>query len=146
MSISFDEFVERQKEAAELLDRNVRLSMIKNSLRMEADAKLNATGFPKVQTGRLRNSIQGVVGKNMDGGGFHILLRAGGLSMPDESAFYAGERGADVEYAKVQEFGGGPENIIPKFYLRRSRDKNMPKLEKDINRALKLALQGKAFR
>tara|TARA_R100001086_G_scaffold53811_3_gene24070 strand:+ start:7041 stop:7481 length:441 start_codon:yes stop_codon:yes gene_type:complete len=146
MSISFEEFVERQIRAAELLNRNVRLSLIKNALRMEADAKLNATGFPKVQTGRLRNSIQGIVGKSFAQGGFYILLRAGGLSMVDDAAFYAGERGADVNYAKVQEFGGGEDNIIPKFYLRRSRDKNMPKLERDIQRALKLSLQGKFFR
>lgn len=61
MSISIQEFEKIIDEAEGRLVQNIRASLIKNALRMEAAAKKNATSFPRVQTGRLRNSIIGSV-------------------------------------------------------------------------------------
>ena len=149
MSISFDDFLKRVKGSGELLFNNTNIAMTKNALRMEADGKLNATTFPRVQTGRLRNSIQGIVGTDFSGN-LMLILRAGGLNFAGDNPTI--NPPADVEYAKIQEEGGtsffmGRDiQIIPKFYLRRARDKNLSKYKEDITKAGKLALEGKAFR
>lgn len=139
MNIGFDEFQERLAEMEGRLAENIRNALFKNALRMEKQAKINATSFPKVQTGRLRNSIIGTVLSFQDDE--FLMLRAGGLSSPTRPF----SESADVEYAAVQEFGGGIDNIIPKFYLRRARDKVMPRVEADIQKAVGLALEGKSY-
>lgn len=60
-------------------------------LRMEADAKKNATRRPRVRSGLLRNSIRHKLIEREDGG-MSLLLRAGNRS--------------SVRYARIQEEGG----------------------------------------
>ena len=70
-----------------------------------------------------------------------INLRAGGYEAP-KTPF---EQAADVVYARVQELGGGPNNIVRKLYLQRARDKNLPRTEKEIEKAISFTLKGKAY-
>lgn len=62
------------------------------ALDAEAAAKLNATGFPRVRSGRLRSSISGTA--RADGESVVVSVQAGG----------AGQRGP-VPYGRVQEEG-----------------------------------------
>ena len=55
MSLSFSMFATRMGEMEGRLVKNIRKAMVRNALRMERAAKRNATGFPKVVTGRLRD-------------------------------------------------------------------------------------------
>ena len=71
----------------------------------------------------------------------YLILRAGGLTTPNRPF----SESADVVYAAVQEFGGGPNRIIPKFYLRRARDKIKPIFERDLNAAAEATLKGKVY-
>lgn len=64
-----------------------------SALRMEGLAKENATSLPRVRTGALRRSIQGVL-EDRGAEGLRVILRAGSGS-------------ADLGYARVQE---GPED------------------------------------
>jgi hypothetical protein len=142
VSISIQEFEKILDEAEGRLIQNIRASLIKNALRMEGAAKKNATTFPRVDTGRLRNSIIGSVIQFQDDE--FLILRAGGQERGVPSSPYS--TSADVVYAAVQEFGGGPNRIKPKFYLRRARDKVLPRVSKDISVAMNFALNGKDFR
>ena len=139
MSISFDEFSKRLDTMDGRLAQNITKAMKKNALRMEAQAKLNATTFPRVIDNRLRSSIMGTVinFQNDD----YLILRAGGLTAPNRPF----SESADVVYAAVQEFGGGPNRIIPKFYLRRARDKIEPIFRRDLNKAAEAALKGEPY-
>ena len=59
--LSFEDFLKRMKEADNrLLDELERILTI-SALSMEREAKLNATSYPKVRTGRLRSSITGLI-------------------------------------------------------------------------------------
>ena len=139
MSISFDEFSKRLDTMEGRLAQNITKAMKQNALRMEAQAKLNATTFPKVIDNRLRSSIMGTV-INFQNDDF-LILRAGGLTAPSRPF----SESADVVYAAVQEFGGGPNRIIPKFYLRRARDKIEPIFRRDLNKAAEAALKGEPY-
>ena len=139
MSISLDEFSKRLDTMDGRLAQNITKAMKKNALRMEAQAKLNATTFPKVIDNRLRSSIMGTV-INFQNDDF-LILRAGGLTAPSRPF----SESADVVYAAVQEFGGGPNRIIPKFYLRRARDKIEPIFRRDLNKAAEAALKGEPY-
>lgn len=142
MSISIQEFEKIIDEAEGRLVQNIRASLIKNALRMEAAAKKNATSFPRVQTGRLRNSIIGSVIQFQDDE--FLILRAGGQERGIPASPFS--TSADVVYAAIQEFGGGTQRIKPKFYLRRARDKVLPRVNADIGTAMNLALKGKDYR
>ena len=142
MSITVLQFEKILDEAEGRLIQNIRASLIKNALAMEGAAKKNATSFPRVQTGRLRNSIIGSVIQFQDDE--FLILRAGGQERGIPSSPYS--TSADVVYAAVQEFGGGPNRIKPKFYLRRARDQRLPRVKWGITRAMNLALQGKDYR
>ena len=139
MSISFDEFSKRLDTMDGRLAQNITKAMKKNALRMEAQAKLNATTFPRVIDNRLRSSIMGTVINFQDDD--YLILRAGGLTAPNRPF----SESADVVYAAVQEFGGGPNRIIPKFYLRRARDKIEPIFRRDLNKAAEAALKGEPY-
>lgn len=130
-------FATRMGEMEGRLVKNIRKAMVKNALRMERAAKRNATGFPKVVTGRLRNSIMGSVVRFQEDE--YLILRAGGLTAPNRPF----SESADVVYAAIQEFGGGTQRIKPKFYLKRARDKVIPTFNADINEAFNRALIGK---
>lgn len=137
MSLSFEMFATRMGEMEGRLVKNIRKAMVRNALRMERAAKRNATGFPKVVTGRLRNSIMGSVVRFQEDE--YLILRAGGLTAPNRPF----SESADVVYAAIQEFGGGTQRIKPKFYLKRARDKVIPTFNADINEAFNKALLGK---
>ena len=139
MSLSFTMFTTRLAEMEGRLVKNIRKAMIRNALRMERAAKRNATGFPKVVTGRLRNSIMGSVVRFQEDE--YLILRAGGLTAPNRPF----SESADVVYAAIQEFGGGTQRIKPKFYLKRARDKVIPTFNADIDEAFNKALLGKDF-
>lgn len=139
MSLSFEMFATRMGEMEGRLVKNIRKAMVRNALRMERAAKRNATGFPKVVTGRLRNSIMGSVVRFQEDE--YLILRAGGLTAPNRPF----SESADVVYAAIQEFGGGTQRIKPKFYLKRARDKVIPTFNADINEAFNKALLGKDF-
>jgi hypothetical protein len=137
VSLSFEMFATRMGEMEGRLVKNIRKAMVRNALRMERAAKRNATGFPKVVTGRLRNSIMGSVVRFQEDE--YLILRAGGLTAPNRPF----SESADVVYAAIQEFGGGTQRIKPKFYLKRARDKVIPTFNADINEAFNRALIGK---
>lgn len=139
MSITFNEFETRLGNMEGLLAENIRLAMLKNALRMEKAAKRNATSFPKVVTGRLRNSITGSVVRFQEDE--YLILRAGGLTAPNRPF----SESADVVYAAIQEFGGGTQRIKPKFYLQRARDRIKPRFEADLNKAINKSLKGEKY-
>ena len=89
---SFDQFLKRQQKASRRLITELNRILSTSALRMERDAKINATSFPRVQTERLRSSIHGLI--DAPQGSSRVILRAGGQS-----------GGSDVDYAKYQEFG-----------------------------------------
>ncbi len=89
---------------AEEFERRLLVSLVKVSQEAEAASKRNATGRPKVRTGRLRASIRsGIYDKP---GAPEVFLRAGGRDSDGQ-----------VAYAGLQEFGG---TVKPKAadYLR----------------------------
>ena len=141
MSFSFDDFVDSLNEMEGRLTKNVRNALHKNALRAMRAAKINATSFPRVVTGRLRNSITGTT--IVKDGLLTAILRAGGHSIAGNDPRL--NPPAEVVYAAVQEFGGGPFNIRPKRYMQRARDKVLPRFNADIDKATRLALEGKNF-
>ena len=114
-------------------------AMKANALRMQAAAQLNATTFPRVIDNRLRGSIMGTVINFQEDD--YLILRAGGITAPNRPF----SESADVVYAAVQEFGGGPNRIIPKFYLKRARDKIKPIFERDLKAAAEATLKGEMY-
>ena len=107
--------------------------LIASAARMERQAKINATTFPKVRTGRLRNSITGLV--MMKSGEPMIKLRAGGSNVRGIT-----EGLGTVYYAENVELGRG--NIrVPRFYLKRALDKEKKTLDKKLEEALLRATQ-----
>lgn len=137
MSITYEEFMDRLSKADSRISMNIRSVLLKQSLKMEADAKRNATHFPRVQTGRLRNSISGNVinFQNED----YLVLRAGGISTPSRPF----TESADVVYAAIQEYGGGFQNIKEKRYLRNAFDKHINRTKSLIDKAVIASLKGK---
>lgn len=69
----------------------IRKKLLVAGLRMEADAKKNATRRPRVRSGLLRNSIRHQIVERADGG-MSLILQAGNRS--------------SVRYARIQEEGG----------------------------------------
>lgn len=131
-TLSFEEFVNKIRDAEDELIKELGRILINSALRMERQAKLNATTFPKVRTGRLRNSITGKVLMKL--GEPRIILRAGGSNVRGIS-----EGAADVYYASDVELGQG--NIkVPRFYLKRAIRKEKKTLEKQLQEALTKAM------
>lgn len=126
--LSFDQFLKALGKTESRLTKELGQILVKSALRMEREAKRNATVDPKVRTGRLRSSITGLV--LMKQGEPRIVLRAGGRSIRGSS-----DGVADVDYAEKIELG--LENIrYPRFYLRKAFRKEKVKLEQELKKAL----------
>ena len=123
--LSFDDFLKRMKIASSNLLKELESELMKSALRMERDAKLNATTYPKVRTGRLRSSINGLVDSKQ--GTPRILLKAGSTS-------------ADVNYAEYVEFG--TIYIKPRLYLGRAVAGERDRLPDRLADLLSVALEG----
>ena len=139
MSITYEEFMDRLAKSDSRISANIRNILVRQSLKMEASAKRNATYFPRVQTGRLRNSIMGTVAKF--GNDEFLMLRAGGFTAPSRPF----SESADVVYAAIQEYGGGLQRIKEKRYLRNAWDRHIRRTENLVDKAFLLALQGKSL-
>lgn len=123
--LSFDDFLNRVRQADNrLINELVRVLHV-SALRMEKHAKMNATFFPKVRTGRLRSSITGLV--DAPQGTPRIVMRAGG-SMS----------GSDVNYANYIEFG--TTYIRPRLFMGRAIDRERQLLSDSLANLLDVAL------
>ena len=96
----------------------------KIALLMEREAKINATSYPKVVTGRLRSSIHAKYHRrNTD-----IVLRAGGQN-----------GGADGNYASYVEYG--TSRRAPRLYMGRAVDKVQGEIPDLLQDLLSIALK-----
>ncbi|QDP50721.1 MAG: hypothetical protein Unbinned627contig1001_38 [Prokaryotic dsDNA virus sp.] len=110
--ISLAQFQTRMRKADQRIVKTLFIKLRALSLKAEAEAKRNATDYPRVRTGRLRSSITGLVDtKNARP---RMLLVAGGNT-----------KGAPVNYAKFVEFG--TKRMRPRFFMGRA----MQKIERD---------------
>ena len=123
--LSFNDFLKRVKEADSKLLKELEQMLVRSALRMERDAKKNATSYPKVQTGRLRSSITGLVDAPL--GSPRVVLRAGGSSS-----------GSDVDYAEYVEFG--TRYIKPRLFLGRAVRSESERLPDRLSSLLSVAL------
>ena len=122
--LSFNDFLKRVKEADSKLLKELEQMLVRSALRMERDAKKNATSYPKVQTGRLRSSITGLVDAPL--GSPRVVLRAGGSSS-----------GSDVDYAEYVEFG--TRYIKPRLFLGRAVRSESERLPDRLSSLLSVA-------
>ena len=95
-------------------------------MKAEREAKINATDYPKVRTGRLRSSITGLV--DAKDGNLRALLRAGGNS-----------GGAPVLYAKYVEFG--TRKMAPRLFMKRGIDAALKDIDKELQNLFTVSLQ-----
>lgn len=110
--ISLAQFQTRMRKADQRIVKTLFTKLRALSLKAEAEAKRNATDYPRVRTGRLRSSITGLVDtKNARP---RLLLVAGGNT-----------KGAPVNYARFVEFG--TRYIRPRLFIGRA----MQKIERD---------------
>jgi HK97 gp10 family phage protein len=123
--LSFNDFLKRVKEADSKLLKELEQMLVRSALRMERDAKKNATSKPKVQTGRLRSSITGLVDAPL--GSPRVVLRAGGSTS-----------GTDVDYAKYVEFG--TRYIKPTLFLGRAVRSESERLPDRLSSLLSVSL------
>ena len=123
--LSFNDFLKRVKKADRKLLEELEQMLIRSALRMERDAKKNATSKPKVQTGRLRSSITGLVDAPL--GSPRVVLRAGGSSS-----------GSDVDYAEYVEFG--TRYIKPTLFLGRAVRSESERLPDRLSSLLSVSL------
>ena len=123
--LSFNDFLKRVKEADSKLLKELEQMLVRSALRMERDAKKNATSNPKVQSGRLRSSITGLVDAPL--GSPRVVLRAGGSSS-----------GSDVDYAEYVEFG--TRYIKPRLFLGRAVRSESERLPDRLSSLLSVAL------
>ena len=121
--LSFDQFLKRMQKADSKLLKELEKELLKSSMRMERDAKLNATTYPKVVTGRLRSSITGLVDSKQ--GTSRVILRAGGSNN-------------DVNYAGYVEFG--TNYIKPRLYLGRAVSGERDRLPDRLGALLNIVL------
>lgn len=124
--ISLQQFQHRMRRADQRIVKTLFQKLRILSLKGEAEAKRNATDYPRVRTGRLRSSITGLVDtKNARP---RMLLVAGGNT-----------KGAPVNYAKFVEFG--TTKMRPRLFMGRA----FQKIERDqvvgeLQNLLRLAL------
>ncbi len=110
--ISLAQFQTRMRKADQRIVKTLFTKLRALSLKAEAEAKRNATDYPRVRTGRLRSSITGLVDtKNARP---RLLLVAGGNT-----------KCAPVNYARFVEFG--TRYIRPRLFMGRA----MQKIERD---------------
>ena len=123
--LSFDDFLKRVRKADNRLLQELERVLIRSALRMERDAKENATTDPEVVKGRLRSSITGLVDSPL--GTPRVVLRAGGSSS-----------GSDVDYAKYVEFG--TRYIKPRLFLGRAVNAESERLPDRLSSLLNVSL------
>ena len=126
--LTFDEFSRRiDKSHTELL-KTLRKKLTIIALKAEAQAKKNATSFPRVITGRLRSSITGIV--DAKDGNPRAFLRAGGNS-----------GGEPVTYARYVEFG--TRKMRPRLFMFRALNKIYKEIPEDFKDLLSISLDVK---
>ena len=124
--ITWKQFVDRMQDRYVRLHESLTKAGIESGFRMIRGAKLNATTYPKVQTGMLRSSIAANVGWK----GSRLLI--------DVHAGYP----MAVEYAPTMEYGDPSRNIKPRFYLKRAVNKEEKRLAPVIAKIIKKNLEG----
>ena len=126
MSRSAAEFADDLKSAA--ISKAMLRSLNASAFRMEARAKLNATTYPRVRTGRLRGSIKG---------------RAVQTAQTISIRLWAGGEG--IKYAIYQEKGTIHENgtirLAPRRYLERARNAEGARARESLSKAVATALR-----
>lgn len=124
--ISLAQFQSRMRKADQRLVKTLFIKLRALSLKAEAEAKRNATDYPRVRTGRLRSSITGLVDtKNARP---RLLLVAGGNT-----------KGAPVNYARFVEFG--TKYMRPRLFMGRAMQKiERNEVMKELRDLLNLAL------
>lgn len=124
--ISLAQFQSRMRKADQRLVKTLFIKLRALSLKAEAEAKRNATDYPRVRTGRLRSSITGLVDtKNARP---RLLLVAGGNT-----------KGAPVNYARFVEFG--TRYIRPRLFMGRAMQKiERNEVMRELRNLLNLAL------
>ncbi len=124
--ISLAQFQTRMRKADQRLVKTLFTKLRALSLKAEAEAKRNATDYPRVRTGRLRSSITGLVDtKNARP---RLLLVAGGNT-----------KGAPVNYARFVEFG--TKYMRPRLFMGRAMQKiERNEVMKELRDLLNLAL------
>ena len=126
MAISRREYERRMQKAFANFQKKLQKESIESALRMESDAQLNATTYPRVRTGRLRNSIMGKVKQKQDD--IHIFVQAGF----DDSGI--------VEYAEYVEYG--TKNMKPRFFMRRAARKEQKRIVPVFKKVIRDTLKG----
>ena len=106
--ISLAQFQDRMRRADQRLIKALFQRLRVLSLKAEAEAKRNATDYPRVRTGRLRSSITGLV--STKDASPRMILMAGGNT-----------KGAPVRYAKFVEFG--TRRMQPRLFMGRAMKK-----------------------
>ena len=124
--LTFDDFMNRMDKADKKLLKNLRKRLMVIALKSEREAKINATDFPQVRTGRLRSSITAIV--DAEGGRMRALLRAGGNSGGDP-----------VNYARYVEFG--TRKMSPRLFMGRAVDTVSKNIPKDLREVLSMSLE-----
>lgn len=124
--ISLAQFQTRMRKADQRLVKTLFIKLRALSLKAEAEAKRNATDYPRVRTGRLRSSITGLVDtKNARP---RLLLVAGGNT-----------KGAPVNYARFVEFG--TKYMRPRLFMGRAMQKiERNEVMNELRNLLNLAL------
>jgi HK97 gp10 family phage protein len=124
--ISLAQFQSRMRKADQRLVKTLFTKLRALSLKAEAEAKRNATDYPRVRTGRLRSSITGLVDtKNARP---RLLLVAGGNT-----------KGAPVNYARFVEFG--TRYMRPRLFMGRAMQKiERNEVMNELRNLLNLAL------
>lgn len=122
--MTFADLRKRLMKSNRKLLRQLDYQAQKIALLMEREAKINATSYPKVVTGRLRSSIHAKYHRrNTD-----IVLRAGGQN-----------GGADVNYASYVEYG--TSRMAPRLYMGRAVDKVQGEIPKRLQDLLSIAMK-----
>ena len=124
--LSLKQFENRMRRADQRIVKTLYKKLQIISLKAEREAKINATDYPKVQTGRLRSSITGLF--DTKGGRPRVLLRAGGNTS-----------GAPVNYAAYVEFG--TRHMQPRLFMGRAMKMIVETgAPKELSNLLKIAL------
>ena len=127
--ITLAQFQSRMRNADRRLIKTLFQRLRVLSLKAEAEAKRNATDYPRVRTGRLRSSITGLV--STKDARPRMTLMAGGNT-----------KGAPVNYAKFVEFG--TRYIRPRLFMGRAMKKVATnEVRKELRGLLSLAVEGR---
>ena len=125
--ITLAQFQSRMRNADRRLIKTLFQRLRALSLKAEAEAKRNATDYPRVRTGRLRSSITGLV--STKDARPRMILMAGGNT-----------KGAPVNYAKFVEFG--TRYIRPRLFMGRAMKKVATnEVRKELRSLLSLAVE-----